>query len=81
MGRLVTMSQPPTDQQLSDLSDAVRLGKRSQAVELTKSLARGGHGSQQLVDAMIDAMDEVGPPVPVPGDFHTANAHGFAGHE
>jgi len=59
-GRSVTMSHPPIDQQLSELNAAVRLGKRAQAVELTESLLKLGAAPNQLVDAMVNAMDDVG---------------------
>src|SRR3990172_5929395 len=59
-GRSVTMSHLPIDQQLSELNAAVRLGKRAQAVELTEGLLKLGAAPNQLVDAMVNAMDDVG---------------------
>jgi 5-methyltetrahydrofolate--homocysteine methyltransferase len=54
------MNQPRIDQQLSELNAAVGQGKRAQAVELTERLLELGAAPNQIVDAMVKAMDEVG---------------------
>jgi len=54
------MSQSTIDQQLSELNVAVRMGKRAQAVDLTQGLLDSGAAPGQLLDAMVQAMDEVG---------------------
>ena len=54
------MSQLPIDQHLSELTSAVRLGKRAQAVELTNRLLELSVAPSQMLDAMVQAMDDVG---------------------
>jgi 5-methyltetrahydrofolate--homocysteine methyltransferase len=54
------MSQSSIDQQLSDLSSAVRLGIRAKAQELVGSLLEHGAAPDRVVDAMVRAMDEIG---------------------
>lgn len=54
------MNPPLVDQQLAELSAAVRLGKRTQAVQITERLLQLEAPPTRIVDAMIKAMDEVG---------------------
>lgn len=54
------MSGQPIDQRLSDLSAAIRLGQRANAMGIAERLLEQGIPPQQLVDAMVQAMDEIG---------------------
>ena len=54
------MNQSSIDQQLSELSSAVKQGNRTQAKELCESLLKSGVGPDRALEAMVQAMDEIG---------------------
>lgn len=54
------MNQQSDGQQLSDLSSAVRVGNRANAKELVASLLESGVAPAEVLDAMVQAMDEIG---------------------
>jgi 5-methyltetrahydrofolate--homocysteine methyltransferase len=59
-GAFGAMNHPPLDQLLGELQVAVRDGQRAKSTELTDRLLECGAAPDQILAAMVAAMDEVG---------------------